>query len=96
MISISSITSPGPQIVTIYSDSNEATMAYGIGRHLPNIPPNLNDPNLPPISFSILATMAVANPTEERHDENYSPQSLEPKEPSPIPTPPMNLITNEG
>ena len=52
--------------------------ANGFGRQLPFIPPSLNDLNLPPNSFNILTTMATANPTEEGHDENYSPQSPEP------------------
>ena len=96
MITISSTASPGPQIVTIDSDSNEPTMSYGIGRQLAIIPPNLNNLNLPPDRFNILATMVVANPKAEGHDENYSPQSPEPSEPSPISTPPMNLSTIEG
>ena len=91
MISISSIASPEPQIVIIDDDSNEPTMPYGFGRQLPFIPPSLNDLNLPPNSFNILATMAVANNTEEANDENYSPQSPETSELSPISTPPMNV-----
>ena len=71
MISISSIASPEPQIVTIDDDSNEPTMPYGFGHQLPIVPPSLNDLNLPPNSFNILATMAVVTPT---HDDNYSPQ----------------------
>ena len=51
MISISSIASPEPQIVTIDDDSNEPTMPYGFGRLLPIIPPSLNDLNLPPNLF---------------------------------------------
>ena len=35
MISISSIATPGPQIVTIDSDSNEPTMTYGFERQPP-------------------------------------------------------------
>ena len=42
MISISSITSPEPQIETIDDDSNEPTMPYGFGRQLPIVPPSLN------------------------------------------------------
>ena len=79
--------SPEPQIVTIDDDSNEPTMPYGFGRQLPIIPPSLNDLNLPPNPFNILATMAVANNTEEVNDNNYSPQSPEPSELSPISTP---------
>ena len=85
MISISSIASPEPQIVTIDDDSNEPTMPYGFGQQLPIVPPSLNDLNLPPNPFNILATMAVVTPT---HDDNYSPQSPEPSELSSISTPP--------
>ena len=91
MISISSIASPEPQIVTIDDDSNEPTMPYGIARKLPIIPPSLNDLNLPPNPFNILATMAIANNTEDASDNNYSPESPEPSELSPISTPPMNV-----
>ena len=91
MSSVSTIASPEPQIVTIDDDSNEPTMPYGFGRQLPIIPPSLNDLNLPPNPFNILATMAVANNTEEATDDNYSPQSPEPSELSPISTPPMNV-----
>ena len=90
MISISSIASPDPQIVTIDSDSNEPKMLYGFGRQLPIIPPSLNDLNLPPNPFNILATMAVVNPAEDDYDENYSRQSSELSEPSPISTLSMN------
>ena len=93
MASISSNTSPEPQIVTIDSDSNELTMTYGFGRQLPIIPPSLNDLNLPPNPFNVPATMAVVNPTEDGYDKNYGPQSPEPSEPSPISTPPTNVST---
>ena len=91
MISISSIASPEPQTVTIDDNSNEPTMPYAFGRQLPIIPSSLNDLNLPPNPFNMLATMAVANNTEEANDVNYSPQSLEPLELSPISTPPKNV-----
>ena len=86
-ISISSIASPEPQIVTIDDDSNEPTMPYGFGRQLPIIPPSLNDLNLPPNTFNILATMAIAKNTEDANDNNYNPESPEPSELSPISTP---------
>ena len=95
MISLSSIASLEPQIVTIDSNSNEPTMPYKFGWQLPNIPTSLNDLNLPPNSFNILATMAVVN-QEDGYDENYSPQSPEPSEPSPISTHPMNVSTIDG
>ena len=88
MISISSIASPAPQFVTIDSDSNEPTVPFGTGRQLPTFPPILNDLKLPPNPLIVLATMAVAKPTPEGHDENYSPQSLEPSEQSQISMPP--------
>ena len=90
MISISSIASPEPQIVTIDDDSNEPT---GFGRQLPNIPLSLNDLNLPPNPFNILATMTIANNTDDANDNIYSPQSPEPSELSLISTPPMNVST---
>ena len=96
MISISSIASPEPQIVTIDDDSNEPTMPYGFGRQLPIIPPSLNDLNLPPNPVNILATMAVASNTEETNDDNYSPRSADPSELSPISTPPMNVSAFKG
>ena len=91
IISISSIAPPEPQIVTIDDVSNEITMPYGFGRQLPIVPPSLNDLSLPPNPFNILATMAVVHPTQSTHDDNYSPQSLEPSEFSSISTPPMNV-----
>ena len=86
-----SIASAEPRIFTIDDDSNEPTMPYGFGRQLPINPPSLNDLNLPPNPFNILATMAVANNTQEANDDNYSPQSPEPSELSQISTPPMNV-----
>ena len=95
MISISSIASPEPQIVTINDDSNEITMPYGFGRQLPIVPPSLNDLNLPPNPFNVLATMAIASNTGDDND-GYSPKSPEPSLPSPISTPPMNISTISG
>ena len=91
MISISSIASPEPQIVTIDDNSNEPTMPYGFGRQFPIVLASLNDLNLPPNPFNILATMAIAPNTGDANDDNYSPQSPEPSEPSPKSTPPMNV-----
>ena len=91
MPSISTIVSPQPYIFTINDDSNEPTVAAGFGRQHPIVPPSLNDLNLPPNPFNIVATMAIANNTGDVNDDNYSPQSPEPSEPSPISTPPMNV-----
>ena len=79
IISISSIASPEPQIVTINDDSNEITMPYGFGQQFPIVPPSLIDLNLPPNPFNILATMALVHPIQSTHDDNYSPQSPEPR-----------------
>ena len=95
-ISISSFASLETQIVTIYSDSNEQILPYGFGRQLPFIPPSPNDLNLPSNPFNILATKVVVYPTADEYDENYSPQSPEPSEPSPISTPPLNLSRTDG
>ena len=91
MPSISTIASPQPHFFTINDNSNEPTIPYGFGRQLPMVPPSLNDLNLPPNPFNILATMAVVHQTQNTHDDNYSPQSPEPSELSSITTPPMNV-----
>ena len=75
MQSVSSIASTQPQTVTLNDESNEPTMPYRFGQQLPIVPPSLNDCNLPPNPFNILARMAVVN---QEHDNNYSPQSTEP------------------
>ena len=90
-ITISSVTSQEPQIVTINSDSNEPTFPYAFGTQHPIVPPSLNDINLPPNPFNVLATMAVV-----QQDQEDSPQSPELSDPSPISTPPKNLSTIEG
>ena len=91
VITISSVASPEPRILTLDSDSNDPTIPYGFGSQQPIVPPSLNDLNLPPNPFNMLATMAVV-----RVDDAYSPHSPEPCIPSPISTPPMNVSTIEG
>ena len=96
MPSKSTIASSQPYIFTINDDSNEPTLPYGFGRQLPIVPPrivppSLNDLNLPPNPFNIVATMAIANNTGDANNDNYSPQSPDPSDPSPISTPPMNV-----
>ena len=91
VITISSVASPEPRIVTLDSDSNNPTIPYGFGSQQPIASPSPNDLNLPPNSFNVLATMAVI-----RADDAYSPQSPEPSIPSPISTHPMNVSTIEG
>ena len=90
-ITISSVASPEPQIVTIESDSNEPTFPYAFGAQHPIMPPSLNDLNLPANPFNVLATMAVI-----QQDQEDSPQSPEPSDPCPISKPPMNISTIEG
>ena len=90
-ITISSVASLEPQIVTIESDSNEPTFRYAFGAQHPIMPPSLNNLNLPANPFNVLATMAVIQQAQED-----SPQSPEPSDPSPISTPPMNISTIEG
>ena len=91
IITISSVASPEPRIVTLDSESNDPTMPYGFGNQQPIVPPSLNDLNLPPNPFNVLETVAVI-----RVGDEYSPQSPEPTIPSPISTPPMNVSTIEG
>ena len=90
-ITISSVASPEPQIVTIESDSNEPIFPYAFGTQYPIVPPSLNDLNLPANPFNVLASMAVI-----QQDQQDSPQSPEPSDPSPISTPPMNISTISG
>ena len=77
-------------------EKEKETMPYGFGRQFPVIPPNLNELNLPPNPFNILATIAVVNTAEDGYDDTYSSQSPELSEPSPISTPPMNVSTIDG
>ena len=91
VISISTVPSTEPRIVTLDSDSNDPTITYGFGNQQPIVPPSLNDLNLPPNPFNVMATMAVI-----QGNDAFSPQSPEPSIPSPISTPPMNVSTIEG
>ena len=91
VITISSVASPEPRIVTLDSDPNDPTMPYGFGNQYPIVPPSLNDLNLPPNPFNVLVTMAVI-----QVHERDSPQSPEPSIPSSISSPPMNISTTEG
>ena len=91
----SSVTSRETDIVT-RDDSNDPTIPYGFGIQQPIIPPSLRDLHLPSNPFNTLATMAVVQADPTQREENYSPQSLEPSESTPISTPPLNLSTIEG
>ena len=89
---ISSVVAPPElQIVTIELDAEGPTILYGFGNQHPIVLPSLKDLNLPPDPFKVWATMAAIQP-----DKEYSPQSPETSNQSPISTPPMNLDTLEG
>ena len=68
-ITISSLVSMEPQIVTKEKNSNEPTIPNGFGNQHPIVPPSLNDLNLPPHPFNVLIQMVVIQP-----DKQYSPQ----------------------
>ena len=87
----SSFASSESDIVSIDDNSNEPTFRYGLGAQQPIVPPSLNNLNLPPNPYNILAAMTVIQQNRTQRDGNYSPQSPEPSELSPIATPPMNL-----
>ena len=67
VITISSVASREPRIVTLDSDSNDPTIPYVFGSQHPIVPPSLIDLNLPPNLFNVLATMAMI-----QTDETYS------------------------
>ena len=91
ILTISSVASPQPQVVTIDSNSNEPTFPNGSGYQHPYVPPSHNDVNLQPNPFNVLTTMPVIRPNKKNN-----PKSSEPSDPSQISTPPMNLGTIEG
>ena len=91
MPSISTIASPQPHIFTIHDDSNEPTLPYGFGWQVPIVPPSLNDLNLPPNPFNILATMTVVDRTDDDNNDRFSPESPDPSLPSSISSPPMSV-----
>ena len=71
-ITISSVASTEPQIVTLDSDSIEPTFLYAFGAQHPIVPPSLNDLNLPSNPFNVLATMAVIQQDQEQSPNNRS------------------------
>ena len=96
MPTISSVESPEPNIVTLDDDSNDPTSPNGFGAQQPIALLSLSDLNLLPNPFIILAGRMVVPQNSTRHDENDSPQSPEPSDPSFISTPPMNVSTIVG
>ena len=78
MPTLSSVTTPEQDSVTLDDDYTDPTFPCGFGAQQPIVPSNLNDLNLSPSPFIKLAAMTVVlqNPTQQ--DNNYSPQSSEP------------------
>ena len=93
---ISSVVSPDQDIVTLDDDLNDPTSPYRFGAQQPIVPPSLNDPNLPPNPFYILAAMTVFQQDPTQQDDNYSPQSPDPPNSSPISAPAMSSSTIDG
>ena len=96
LIALKPIASLGPQISTVDFDSNEPTRPYGFRWQIPIIQPSLNNLNLQPSPFNILATMTVVQNNLTQHYNTHNPQSPEPSEPSHLSTPPMNVSTING
>ena len=59
MPTISSVASPEPDLVTLEDDSNDSTFLYRFGAQQPIVLLSLNDLNLRPNSFNILAIMDI-------------------------------------
>ena len=73
-ITISSVASLEPRIVTIDTDTNEPTFPYAFGTQHQIVPPRLNQLNLPPNPFNVLATMAVTQQHQEDSPQSHRPQ----------------------
>ena len=93
MRTISSVASPEPNIATLDDDSSNPTFPYGFGAQQSIFPRSPNDLNLLPNPFIIPAAMTVVQQNPTQRDDNYSPQSPEPSEQSPISTSPMSVST---
>ena len=96
MLTISSVTCPEPNIVTLESNSNEPMIPYRFRNQQPIVPPSLNDLSLPPNPFNVLVTMVLIKRSPIQQDEEYCPQSPEPSDWCPISTPPMDLSTQRN
>ena len=73
MPTLSSVTYPEPDIVTLVDNSNHSAIPYGFGVQQPIVPSSLNDINLPPNPLYIFASMAVVHPNPTQLDHNFSP-----------------------
>ena len=96
MHTLYSVTSLEPDIFPRDDISKDQTFLYGLRAQQHFVPPSLNDLNLPPNSFNLLASMAAVQQNLTQHVDNYSRQSPEPPEPSPISTPLLNLSLIDG
>ena len=65
-----SVTSLEPDIVTLDDNSNDPTFPYGFGAQRPIVSPSVNDLNLPPNLFNILAAMTVVQQNQTQCDGN--------------------------
>ena len=88
VITISSVASLEPHVLTIESDPKEPTIPYGYGRQQLIIPLSFSDLKLPPNPFIVLNTIAVMQPNKE-----YSPQIMELSNPSPFSTPQSKWVS---
>ena len=77
MLTLSSVTYPEPYIINTEADSKESTIPYGFGIQQPIVPPSLNDLNLPPNPFKLIATTVVIPADLIQHEEDYSPPITE-------------------
>ena len=95
-ITISTVASQRPRLITNNSDSKDPTMLYGFWQARSNNSPHSEQPGLAPNPFIILAAMAVIQADLTKQDKDYSSQSPEPWDVLLISTPPLYLNTNEG
>ena len=96
MPTLSSVISPEPDIVIIEEESNDPTIPYVFGAQQTFAASSLNNLNIAPKSLNISATFAVVEANSTQNNKNFSPQSMQPSEPSPISTPLSNLSTIDG
>ena len=88
MPTLSSFTSPKPDIFTLEDDTTDPRTPYGSGVQQVIFPPSLslNELNLLVNPFNKVA-MAVVQPNMTQNEKDYSPQSPKPSKLSPSPEP---------
>ena len=84
MPTLTSFTSPEPDIFTLEDDTTDPRIRYGFGVQQVIVPPSLslNDLNLLVNPFNKVA-MAVVQPIMTQNENDYSPQSPKPSKLSP-------------